>query len=134
MEEALADFLRHLALEKRASELTVKSYREDLTQAKDFLRTQVGGGGLEKVTSRNLRAWLVWLHEQGYAKTTIARRLAAVRSWFRFLCRRGAVGANPAEGLRGPRQEKKLPHFLQENALAKLVATPTPDTILGRRD
>jgi integrase/recombinase XerC len=134
MEEALAEFLRHLALEKRASELTVKSYREDLTQAKDFLRTQLGGGGLEKVTSRNLRAWLVWLHEQGYAKSTVARRLAAVRSWFRFLCRRGELPANPAEGLRGPRQEKKLPHFLPEEALAKLLAAPSAESLLGRRD
>jgi integrase/recombinase XerC len=134
MEEALADFLRHLALEKRASELTVKSYREDLTQAKDFLRTQLSGGGLEKVTSRNLRAWLVWLHEQGYAKSTVARRLAAVRSWFRFLCRRGELPANPADGLRGPRQEKKLPHFLPEEALAKLLSAPSAESLLGRRD
>jgi integrase/recombinase XerC len=136
MDQALADFLRHLALERQASELTVKSYREDLTQAKDFLSGQGNGAALTpgRVTSRQLRAWLVWLHEQGYAKSTVARRLAAVRSWFRFLCRRGVVETNPAEGLRGPRQDKKLPHFLQENALAKLVTTPTPDTILGRRD
>src|SRR5262245_43984840 len=125
MEEALADFLRHLALEKHASELTAKSYREDLTQAMDFLRTQLGGGGLDKITSRHLRAWLVWLHDQGYAKSTVARRLAAVRSWFRFLCRRGELPANPAEALRGPRQEKKLPHFLPEGALAKLLAAPS---------
>lgn len=134
MEEALADYLRHLALEKQASALTVKSYREDLTQAKDFLRTQLGNGGFDKITSRHLRAWLVWLHEQGYARTTVARRLAAVRSWFRFLCRRGELPANPAEGLRGPRQEKKLPHFLPEDALAKLLAAPSAESLLGRRD
>jgi len=134
MEKALADFLRHLALEKQASELTVKSYREDLTQAKNFLRTQLTDGSLGQVTSRHLRGWLVWLHEQGYAKTTIARRLAAVRSWFRFLCRRGELPANPADGLRGPRQDKKLPHFLPENALATLLAAPSADSPLGRRD
>jgi integrase/recombinase XerC len=135
MDEAVAEFLRHLAVEKHASELTVKSYREDLTQARDFLRTQLGGdaapGG---VTTRHLRAFMVWLHDQGYAKTTVARRLAAVRSWFRFLCRRGMLTANPAEGLRGPRQDKKLPHFLAEDALARLLATPTGNTLLGRRD
>src|SRR5215470_45476 len=134
MEEALADFLRHLALEKRASELTVKSYREDLTQAKDFLRTQVGGGGLEKVTSRNLRAWLVWLHEQGYARTTVARRLAAVRSWFRFLCRQGVLKTNPAVGLRGPRLDKTLPHFLQREEMQRLLSAPGGETPLGLRD
>lgn len=135
MDEALADFLRHLALEKQASELTVKSYREDLKQATDFLRTQLGKeAGLERVTSRQVRAWMVWLHEQGYAKSTVARRLAAVRSWFRFLCRRGALTVNPADGLRGPRQDKKLPHFLAEDALAKLVTAPSTETLLGRRD
>ena len=135
MDEALADFLRHLALEKQASALTVKSYREDLTQARDFLQAQLGASAApDKVTSRHLRGWLVWLHERKYAKTTIARRLAAVRSWFRFLCRRGALSANPAEGLRGPRQDKKLPHFLPEAALAILVSAPSVETLLGRRD
>jgi integrase/recombinase XerC len=135
MEQALADFLRHLALERHASELTVKSYREDLTQARDFLRTHAGAEVTPaRVTSRHLRALLAWWHEQGYAKSTVARRLAAVRSWFRFLCRQGELATNPADGLRGPRQEKKLPRFLTENALGKLLATPTSVTELGRRD
>src|SRR5919204_231902 len=83
MEEALAEFLRHLALEKNASAHTVKAYREDLTQALDFFRTKAGGEGgrvaPERVTTRLLRAYLSWLHEQGYARSTIARRVAAVR-------------------------------------------------------
>jgi integrase/recombinase XerC len=135
MEEALADFLRHLALEKNASELTVKSYREDLSQAVEFLRGQLGGAlTLGRLTSRHLRAFAVWLHERGYAKTTIARRLAALRSWFRFLCQRGVMTANPADGLRGPRQDKKLPHFLPEDSLGKLLHAPASGERLGRRD
>ena len=135
MEEALADFLRHLALEKNASELTVKAYREDLSQAAEFLRGQLGGDvALARLTSRHLRAFAVWLHECGYAKTTIARRLAALRSWFRFLCQRGAMTANPADGLRGPRQDKKLPHFLPEDSLGKLLHAPASGQRLGRRD
>ncbi|MCS7046530.1 MAG: tyrosine recombinase XerC [Gemmataceae bacterium] len=135
MDDALAEFLRYLALEKQASELTVKSYREDLTQARDFWGAQLGKmWDVRRLTTRHLRAWLVWLHEQGYSKATIARRLAAVRSWFRFLLRRGLVTANPTEGLRGPRQEKKLPHFLAEDAVARLVDAPPSATLLGRRD
>src|SRR6266567_4733688 len=105
MQEALAEYLRHLALEKNASAHTVKSYREDLTQALEFFRGRLPGHALEplQLTTRLLRAHLAWLHEQGYAKTTIARRLAAVRSWCRFLCRQGTLTANPADGLRGPR-------------------------------
>jgi integrase/recombinase XerC len=135
MNEALAEFLRHLALEKNASALTVKSYREDLSQALDFFRSQLGKeAGPEQLTSRHLRGFAVWLHERGYAKTTVARRLAALRSWFRFLCQRGLMTSNPAEGLRGPRQEKKLPHFLAEDALDKLLQAPPATTVLGRRD
>jgi integrase/recombinase XerC len=136
MEEALAEFLRHLALEKNASAHTVKSYREDLTQALDFFRQRLASQSPEpgQLSTRVLRAYLAWLHEQGYAKTTVSRRLAAVRSWCRFLCRQGTLNANPADGLRGPRQNRKLPHFLSEAELGRLLAAPPADTALGLRD
>jgi integrase/recombinase XerC len=136
MEEALADYLRHLALEKNASAHTVKSYREDLTQALDFFRTAQAGrpADVGQLTTRLLRGYLVWLHEQGYARATVARRLAAVRSWCRFLCRQGILPSNPATGLRGPRQDKKLPHFLSTDDVARLLAAPPADTPLGLRD
>ena len=85
-------------------------------------------------TTRRARAYLAWLHEQGYAKTTVARRMAAVRSWCRFLCRQGTLKANPADGLRGPRQDKKLPHFLGEADVARLLEAPPADQPLGLRD
>jgi integrase/recombinase XerC len=135
MDDAVAEFLRHLSLEKNASALTIKSYREDLTQAALFLSGHAGGNGaVGAVTSRHLRAFMVWLHDQGYAKTTIARRIAAVRSWFRFLCRRGVVTTNPADGLRGPRPDKNLPNFLPEADVGKLLSAPTDDTPLQQRD
>ena len=134
MEEALAEFLRHLALERNASEHTVKSYREDLTQAIGCFKEKSGGTSPERVTTRVVRAYLAWLHEQGYAKTTIARRVAAVRSWCRFMCRQGILQINPAEGVRGPRQDKKLPNFLSPDDLARLLASPPADTPLGCRD
>jgi integrase/recombinase XerC len=135
MQEALADYLRHLALEKNASEYTVKSYREDLTQALDFFRTRLGTATLNvaQLNTRLLRAHTAWLHDQGYAKSTIARRIAAVRSWCRFMCRQGTLTANPADGLRGPRQDKKLPHFLGTEALVELLAAP-PGEPMGLRD
>jgi integrase/recombinase XerC len=136
MDAAVADFLRHLALEKNASELTVKSYREDLTQAVAFFRERAGGADVQpaQLSSRHLRAFTVWLHERQYAKTTIARRLAAVRSWLRYLNRQGVLKGNPADGLRGPRREKTLPTFLTVDALAKLLAAPPADAPLGLRD
>ena len=133
MDEALADYLRHLALEKNASPHTVKAYREDLTQALAFFRTRQADQPVQ-LTTRLLRAYLAWLHEQGYAKSTVARRLAAVRSWCRFLVRQGALDGNPADGLRGPRQDKKLPHFLGEDDLTRLMEAPPADTPMGLRD
>jgi integrase/recombinase XerC len=135
MEVALAEYLRFLALEKNASAHTVKSYREDLTQAVDFFKTKLGAQAEpQQLTPRHMRAFAAWLHDQGYAKTTIARRIAAVRSWCRFLCRQGTLTVNPAEGLRGPRQDKKLPHFLGTEAMAQLVAAPPTDAPLSLRD
>jgi integrase/recombinase XerC len=129
MEAALADFLRYLALERNASELTVKSYREDLTQALDYFRTRLPDkeAGAAQINSRLIRAYVAWLHEKGYAKTTMARRIAAVRSWLRFLCRQGTLTKNPAEAVRGPRQDKRLPHFLTEKDMFRLLAAPGVD-------
>jgi integrase/recombinase XerC len=136
MEEALAEYLRHLGLEKNSSAHTIKSYREDLTQALEFFRARCGGQAPRpgQLTTRLLRAHLAWLHEQGYARSTIARRLAAVRSWCRFLCRQGLLKVNPATGLRGPRQDKKLPHFVPRDDMTRLLETPPAETPLGLRD
>src|ERR1700687_655646 len=136
MEEALAEFLRYLALEKNASAHTVKSYREDLTQALSYFREQLPVPVQQplQLTTRSLRAYLAWLNQQGYAKSTVARRVSAVRSWCRFLCRQGSMNGNPSDSLRGPRQEKKLPHFLSEADLTQLLQTPRNDTPLGIRD
>lgn len=136
MEEALGDFLRYLADERNASAHTVKSYREDLCQAVEFVRASAAGRAatLSDLTPRALRSYAAWLHEQGYARATVARRLAAVRSWSRFLCQRGILSENPAAGLRGPRLDHKLPHFLGEQDLGVLLATPAADVPLGLRD
>src|SRR3954447_25137104 len=135
MRESLTDFLRHLGVEKNASAHTVKSYREDLTQAVDFFRERLGVENPRpaQLSTRLLRAYLAWLTDQKYARSTIARRLAAVRSWCRFLCRQGQMTGNPAQGLRGPRQEKKLPHFMGLDDLGRLLNLPA-ETPLGKRD
>ncbi len=135
MTDLVAEFLRHLGLEKNASEHTVKSYREDLTQALDYFRIQLGGNVTpSRLNPRIVRSYMAWLHEQGYARTTIARRLASLRSFFRFLCRQGVLTQNPSVGLRGPRQEKRLPHFLTQADLDKLLAAPEADSSLHIRD
>jgi integrase/recombinase XerC len=132
----LADFLTHLGLEKNSSDKTVKSYREDLTQALAFARERLKKSHVEPSdwNTRLLRAFVSWLHEQKYAKSTVARRLAAVRSFGKYLCRQGILEQNPAQSLRGPRQDKKLPHFLTLADIQKLLVAPPDSDWAGRRD
>jgi integrase/recombinase XerC len=114
----------------------VKSYREDLTQALTFARERLKKAHVDPAdwTTRLLRAFVAWLHEKGYAKSTVARRLAAVRSFGKFLCRQGILSENPAKSLRSPRQDKRLPHFLTLADVKKLLATPSEADWAGRRD
>jgi integrase/recombinase XerC len=136
LEQGLAEFLTHLGLERNASEKTVKSYREDLTQALDFARDRLKKPRVdpEDWNTRLIRAFVAWLHDRGYAKATIARRLAAVRSFGKFLSRQGVLDENPARGLRGPRLDKKLPHFLTLADVQKLLVAPAETEWAGRRD
>jgi integrase/recombinase XerC len=136
MREALAEYLQHLAIEKNSSPYTVKSYREDLTQALDFFVTRLGMASPrpQQISTRLLRAYLAHLHEQGFARSSIARKLASVRSWCRFLCRQGALTNNPAAGLRNPRLEKKLPRFFSREDMLRLLEAPPGDSPLGVRD
>src|SRR5262245_7696145 len=137
MEHALADYLRHLGLERNSSAHTVKSYREDLTQALDFFRDKLGtkdSVAPTQINTRLVRGYVAWPSEQGYASPTGARGLAAVRSFFGFLCRQGTLQRNPCDGLRGPRQEKKLPHFRTADQVKRLLAAPGDDGPLALRD
>jgi integrase/recombinase XerC len=135
LEGRLADFLLHLGVERATSPHTVKAYREDLSQCLAFLRERAGRGSLSPAdwSVRGLRLFLAHLHEQGYAKSTVARRLAAVRTFGKFLLREGVIASNPADALRGPRKDRPLPHFLTVADVGKLLATPADDP-LGRRD
>jgi integrase/recombinase XerC len=136
MKDLLADYLRHLAIEKNSSAHTVKSYREDLNLAVGFFLEKLGSAAarVDQVSTRHVRSYVAWLHDQGYSKTTIARRIASVRSWFRFLCRRGVLQANPAEGLRGPKKDKKLPNFIARSEMTRLLEQPSDDNAMGLRD
>jgi len=129
MTDPLAAFLRYLAVEKNASPHTLRSYRTDLRQFCDHLATLTPGRDrpttgrrgpgedastvhLETVDERQIRAWLARLHECGLDAASICRKLAAVRSWMKFLARRGRLERNPALAVRGPRLGRKLVSFL----------------------
>jgi integrase/recombinase XerC len=125
-----------LAVEKNASAYTVKSYREDLTTLTEYLAELQGGEPPDPgaITVLDLRGYVTALTESGYAKTTIARHLASLRSFFRFGQREGWTKINPAKPLRNPRKARSLPHFLSADDLAKLFDAPPADLPMGLRD
>src|SRR2546427_75152 len=111
MTDPVGAFLRYLAVEKDASAHTIRSYQGALEQFRASLAGQ-GEGAFAAVDSRAIRAYLAALHGRGLDRATVARKLAAVRSCFRFLARRGALRRNPARQVRGPRLGRKLVSFL----------------------
>lgn len=135
MHSAVTAFLRHLRIERNASELTLKSYAEDFESFYDYLRDRVGSiPEPDGVTTAMLRAYVAYLYECNYAKSTIARRLACLRSFFRFTTREGMTESNPAKALRTPRTGRKLPHFLTAEQAARLLEAPPANDALGLRD
>ena len=136
MNQALAGYLRHLSLEKNSSELTVKSYREDLTQSINFLRGHTALANLspKQVTTRHVRAFIAWLTEQNYSRATIARRIASLRSLYRYLQRQQKVDRDPTDGLKGPKLDQNLPHFLSQEDIDKLLNAPQGETLMCLRD
>jgi integrase/recombinase XerC len=126
-------FLRYLAAERGASAHTLRSYAADLAELQAFLRG-ARVPGLAAADARVLRGYLAWLHGRGLAKSSIARKLASVRSCYRFLARRELVAANPARQLASPRLPRRLPSVLPKDESKDLLDAPSEDTLAGRRD
>jgi integrase/recombinase XerC len=133
LQEGIDRFLRHLGAERGASRLTIKSYREDLLQLEDFLRS-AGCRTPADATSVLLRRFAAGLHAAGYAAATVARKLACMRSFYAFGQREGWVRSNPAKPLRSPRRSRKLPRFLTGEEISRLLTAPQPDAAGGLRD
>lgn len=131
--EPIDRFLRFMAAEKAASPLTLKSYREDLLQLDEFLRS-AGCSTPGAATTMVLRRFAAGLHAAGYAASTVARKLASMRSFYTFGQREGWVRTNPAKPLRGPRRPRKLPRFLTGDEIARLLAAPRPADPGAARD
>ena len=135
MHGAIDGFLRYLKIERNASELTLKSYGEDFGSLLDYFRDRVGDVAEPgQIHITQLRGYVAYLNECDYAKTTIARRLASLRSFFRYCQREGLVTSNPAKALRTPRTGRKLPHFLTADQITKLLESPPANQAEGLRD
>ena len=135
MRTAIERFIEYLRVERNASPLTLKSYEEDLIALVLYLEeVEDRPVKIVEVTTLSLRRFIAQLQEAGYAKSTISRKLACIRSFFRFAVREGWIEANIAKPLRNPRAGRKLPHFLSAEEIAKILEIPPPTTSSGLRD
>ena len=135
MHAAIDGFLRYLKIERNASPLTLKSYTEDMEGLLIYFDEQLGGvPNPDQVDVSMLRGYVSYLHACEYARTTIARRLASLRSLFRYCCRENLASSNPAQALRTPRIGRKLPHFLTEQQVSDLLLAPPANKDDGLRD
>jgi site-specific recombinase XerD len=122
----LRAFVDHLALERRLSYDTVRAYRSDVGQLADFLGR--GHLGLDQATHRILRRWLAQLSTRGYARASIARRVASVRAFYRWAFSKELVAQDPAATLGHPKVSSRLPSVLRPAEAAALVEAPTPSS------
>ena len=160
----IRNFLDYLKYERRFSEHTAKCYGADLTQFSDFICGVSEGHSedgetvsfdhhqdgpatavatkvhvnidqlLLKTGTDSVRAYLAFLNEKQYSRATIARKLATLRSFYKFLVKRNQMSTNPVTAVRTPKQDKKLPRFLEYEDVKRLLETPPMNTWLGARD
>jgi integrase/recombinase XerC len=140
MKELVKRFLEHLRIERNASDHTIRSYASDLEQFRAFLWSagfhrdeKKGDVRVEDIDPMAVRAHLSQLY-RGHKKSSLARKLAAQRSFFRYLVDEGVLQKSPAEIVATPKQEKNLPAFLPVDEVFTLVGAPDPSTTWGARD
>lgn len=127
-----AVFLEYLSSERRASPHTIAAYAEDLRQFTRFLES--AGHTTSTVDHLVIRRFLGTLLDRGMSKRTVARKLACIRSYFRFLKKRGGIETNPTALVATPRLERRLPSFLDEQAIVNVLQHPDRSTPEGIRD
>ena len=131
----VAQFLQHLKYERNLSPHTLRNYASDLEQFKEHLfavekRADVP---LEEIDRLTIREWMASLHAD-HKKTSVARKLASLRTFFQFLVREGKLESNPAKMVATPKIERKLPNHLTIEDAVRFIETPDVTTTQGRRD
>ena len=139
MEKAIKDFLRYLSAERNVSPHTLRNYFSDLTQFEGFLKKLFKKDLLDlkdvnHVDHITIRAFLSGLSNQGISKSSMARKLSALRTFFKYLCRELYMESNPGKMVSTPRREKNLPRFLSIDEMDRLLNTPIGEDKFTNRD
>ena len=140
MEKYISEFIMNLKTEKNLSNYTVKSYFTDLTQFSNYLHKNAtmkivnGELNISQIDQMQIRGYLQALYVKRVKKVTIARKLAALRTFFKYFMREGRIKINPAELLRAPSAEKHIPTFLSLDEILCLLSMEFKDDLLGTRN
>jgi len=136
MHELIEQFLEHLRYERNVSAHTLRNYQSDLEQFLHFLTAaeKRKAPEISEIDHLTIREWLATLHTANKSKSSIARKLAALRTFFQFLVREGMLELNPAKLVATPKLEKKLPNHLSIEEAVRFIESPDPETELGKRD
>ena len=142
MKNLFDNYIHYLEAERNVSPHTVRNYTNDLVgnykrgSAKGFFQflKLEGIDSLEKVNKQTMRGYISWLMEQGVVKASIARKLSAVRSFYRYLVREKLLPANPLETASSPKLDRRLPSFLTIEEVERLLSVPDLSTPQGQRD
>ena len=135
LEEYLKQFLEHLRYERNVSQHTLRNYSSDLEQFHTHLAKN---GGLQlhvsEIDHLTIREWMSSLHLLNKKKTSIARKIASLRTFFQFVVREGVIENNPAKLVATPKIERKLPNHLSPEDSVRFIESPDLQTDLGKRD
>jgi integrase/recombinase XerC len=114
----IESFLRFAQYEKRYSEHTLKSYENDLNQLENFIEDHIE---IQDLSHHDIRSWIIHLSESGTSARSINRKLATLKSFYKFLLSREIIGKNPTERLKPLKTESKLPQFIKESEITQLL-------------
>ena len=137
MDELVDRFTAHLADERNLSPHTVKSYRTDLVQFLDYLDSILPAGGMptpQDITRNTIRSFMAQLRGVPMEPATVARKLASIRAFFKYLCREGVCETNPAMVVATPKTGSRLPKYLEIEDVERLLSTPDSSAPTGLRD
>lgn len=125
MEEQIFAFLKHLEQKQKYSDNTIAAYKNDLTQFMRYLhREQDAVSDWRDLSADTVRDYVQYMKEQPYASSSVARKVAALKSFFQYLARQDVIESNPAKKVDSPKVKKRLPHTLPAEDVETLLAAP----------
>jgi integrase/recombinase XerD len=130
MKSQVNDFLDFIKIERGYSENTVKSYQRDLDQFNKFSK----GKGPEAIDRELITKYLEYLYDEGYSVSSTERRLACLKSFFKYLVREGRMAADPTSDIKLPKKAKRLPKALSISETVKLISAPKEKGHIGLRN